>query len=119
MITLTLPLPPSTNHLFATGKAGRRFRTPEYNAWIEEAGWVLASQRPLKFDCRVSVTIEVREPPTNRHEDCANREKASLDLLVRHGVIKSDSQQHVRQVTMGWASDLTDQIRITIRPWEE
>ena len=119
MTILLLPIPPTTNHLFATGRHGRRFRTAEYEAWIKEAGWILASQRPPCFDGRVSIAIEVRDPPTNKLEDCCNREKASIDLLVRHGVIKSDSQHHVRMVTIGWASDLADQVRITIRPWKE
>ena len=58
------------------------------------------------------------EPVLAWVEDCCNREKATIDLLVTHGIIQGDSQHYVREVTMGWASDV-EGIRITIRPWEE
>lgn len=117
-IVITLPLSPTSNNLYATGRNGRRFRSKEYDAWILEAGWALATYRVPKQVGKVSIMIEVREPPTARREDVASREKGAIDLLVRHGIIPDDSQHYVRQVTMAWAADV-EGIRISIRQWKD
>lgn len=117
-IVITLPLCPTSNNLYATGVAKRRFRTREYDAWIMEAGWALATHRVPKQVGKVSIMIEVREPPTARREDVESRCKAGVDILVRHGIIPDDSQHYVRQVTMAWAADV-DGIRISIRQWKD
>lgn len=112
-VVINLPLPPTTNNLFAgTGK--RRYRTSEYNAWIKEAGWRLNTQRPLQTRGAVSLLIEVEEPKTARHTDLANREKACTDLLVKHLVIQGDDQRYVRELNMRWAD--IQGVRVTIRP---
>ena len=110
---LTLPLPPSSNHLFA-GKS-HRYRSPEYDAWRTDAGWELARQRPPHIVGRVSILIEVAEPKTKRAQDVDNRTKALIDLLVTHGIIQGDDQRYVRRVTAEW-SDLPDGVRVTITP---
>jgi Holliday junction resolvase RusA-like endonuclease len=110
---LTLPLPPSTNKLFP-GRA-RRHHSPEYEAWIVDAGWELKRQRPRPVLGRVSLTIEVREPPTKRVEDLSNRLKALEDLLVTHGIIQGDSQRYVRRIVLEWAP--IDGVRITVEPY--
>src|ERR1700754_205360 len=93
-VVICLPLPPTTNNLFAgTGK--RRYRTSEYNEWIKEAGYRLNVQPPPQTRGRVSLTIEVGEPKTGRAMDLANREKATVDLLVKHLVIEDDDQRIV------------------------
>lgn len=117
-IIICLPIPPTSNNLYATGRNGRRFRTQEYETWIKEAGWALATHRVSKQLKPVSILIEVREPPTARREDVTNRDKAAIDLLVKHGILIDDSQKYVRQVTCTWASDV-EGIRITVRPWKE
>ena len=116
MTVILLPLPPTSNNLFA-GNGRRRYRTKEYDAWIKEAGVLLATQRPLKWLGKVSMLIEVREPPTMRAEDCCNREKATTDLLVKHGIIEGDSQHFVRRVIIQWANDIKG-IRVTIERME-
>jgi Holliday junction resolvase RusA-like endonuclease len=112
-VVINLPLPPTSNNLFANAK-GTRYRTPEYNAWIKEAGTLLAIQRPLKTLGKVSLTIEVAEPATKRATDLANREKATTDLLVKHQVIEGDDQRYVRELNMRWAD--IQGVRVTIRP---
>jgi Holliday junction resolvase RusA-like endonuclease len=112
-VVICLPIPPTTNNLFAgTGK--RRYRTSEYNSWIEEAGWQIATQKPPQVYGRVSLTIEVREPKSLHRMDLANREKATVDLLVKHLVIQGDSQFYVRELNMRWAD--IQGVRVTIRP---
>ena len=107
---ICLPMPPSGNGLFP-GRS-RRYRSPEYKAWADEAGWELARQRPVSVTGRVSLLIEVAEPKTKRATDVTNRIKAVEDLLVSHGVIQGDDQRYVRRVTAEWAD--IDAIRITV-----
>lgn len=109
-VVINLPLPPSTNSLFA-GKT-RRYRSLQYEAWLIEAGWELARQRPGKVTGRVSLYLEVGEPKTKRATDISNRLKATEDLLVKHGVIEGDDQRFVRRITMEWAP--IEGVRITI-----
>lgn len=83
-----LPMPPSLNNLFPTGKTGRRFRSKEYEAWIVNApmgrggagahihGAVRAIYRMHFLD--------------KRRRDIANYEKAVSDLLVSRGIIEDD-----------------------------
>jgi len=113
-VVISLPMAPSTNHLFlnAGGRTGR-VRTPEYNAWIKEAGWQLASQRPRQVLGRVSILIEVSDAESTDSWDVANREKATVDLLVSHKVIPGDSKRWVREIVLRWAP--VDGVRVTLR----
>ena len=116
-LVLHLIMPPTTNNLFATDRAsGRRFRTREYKDWVQEAGYLLNRQRPPLVAGKVSILLEVEEPKTARRQDVCNREKAVIDLLVSRGVIQSDDQRHVREVTMRWAP--VEGVRVTVRPCE-
>ena len=109
-------IPPSTNNLFFNKSRGGRSKSPEYVAWIKEAGWLLATQHPKPVLGKVKILIEVAEPETDRHQDVCNREKATTDLLVSHKIIEGDHQKIVREVTMKWAP--IQGLRITITPME-
>jgi len=114
-LIIALPMPPSTNNLFATvGK--KRIRSAEYSGWLLEAGYRLKSQRPPLMAGKVSLLIEVEEPKTARQTDIGNREKAVTDLLVTHRVIQGDDHRFVREITLRWA-DVAG-VRITIRGCE-
>ena len=114
-VVVSLIMPPSTNGLFLNGKPGkRRVRAPEYEAWIKEAGWQLASQRPRQLLGRVSILIEVSDAESADSWDVANREKAAVDLLVSHKIIPGDSKRFVRRIALEWAP--VDGVRVTIRP---
>jgi Holliday junction resolvase RusA-like endonuclease len=105
---LYLPVPPTANNLFPTGKLGRRFTSPEYRAWKDEAGKSLLAQHRSKHPGRVRVTYEVARPlkkdGTQKRQDLGNKEKASSDLLVAHRVILDDSL--IEELVMRWADDL-------------
>lgn len=83
-MTFDLPMPPSTNALFATYQ-GRRIITREYKAWRKLAGDALGAQyaaygapaihKPVALSIRLNL---------NYQSDIANREKALTDLLVEH-----------------------------------
>ena len=114
-LVIALPMPPTTNHLFATvGK--KRIRTVEYVQWAREAGYLLNRQHPPLMAGKVSLLIEVENPKTAHRQDVANREKAVVDLLVSRGVIQGDDQRFVREIILRWA-DVAG-VRLTVRPCE-
>lgn len=99
MISLDLPYPPSTNHLFHNAAKGRS-RTPRYNAWINEALWMVKQQRPAKI-VGVFTLLIVATRPDLRRRDASNLIKPVEDLLVKAGVIEDD---HLAQrVASEWA----------------
>ncbi len=89
----TLPLPPSSNHLFATVN-GRRIKSREYRAWIESAALDVMVQGVRRVASPVKVFIYL-DGKVNLQRDLANFEKAVTDLLVSAGVIENDSLKHV------------------------
>ena len=103
--TLTLPLAPSVNALFANRKTPKkelaiaklkrkqrgRVKTARYMRWITRAGWTLKMQRPPSFSGPVAVTIGV---PLKMPGDLDNRCKATLVLLQTMRVIANDRDVH-------------------------
>ena len=85
---IRLPMPPSVNNLYPTGKNGRRFPSKEYKSWRTEAGYSLLAQRPEKF--KGDVCLFLRFGPRIKNADVTNRIKAVEDLLVELRVIEDD-----------------------------
>jgi Holliday junction resolvase RusA-like endonuclease len=108
-----LPMPPSSNGLFANGKHGGRFKTQRYCDWINEAGVEILRQRPKKLTGPVLLTYEYQEPAGKRKFDLGNREKAVTDLLVSHGIILADDNTVVREIKLKWAPDV-EGCRVTV-----
>ncbi|MCC0013839.1 MAG: RusA family crossover junction endodeoxyribonuclease [Rhodobiaceae bacterium] len=84
-----LPAPPSANALFRNVKGRGRVKTKEYRDWAMHAGWSLRGQGITTIDERCIVLIGVE-----RHSleaDIDNRAKATLDVLVEHGVLRDDN----------------------------
>lgn len=113
-VTFILPLPPSSNSLFANSKRGGRFRTQKYDSWIMEAGAEINRQRPAKLVGPVTLKYEFKEP-SGRKFDLGNREKAATDLLVTHRIIQADDNTIVRGIDLRWADDI-EGVRVTIEP---
>src|SRR5262245_45045193 len=90
MTKIALPLPPSVNHLWRSGR-GRVYRSPKYLAWIQEAGWDLATQRPKPVMGPVSISIAAGRPDGRRRDLDNASFKAVLDLLVVHRILQDDS----------------------------
>lgn len=109
MTKLELPFPPSANNLFANGKKGR-YRTKEYDKWLEVAGLKVQSQRPRPVLGRAFVSIELDDRETG---DVDNRIKACMDVLVKQGVLGGDSKKYVQGVAARWTK--LDGCRVTIR----
>lgn len=99
---IMLPFPPTLNGLYA-GKA-RRYKSPRYKAWLDEAWFQINPQRPLAhFDTPVSIIIHLGRPD-NRKRDVANYEKATTDFLVAANVLKDDALIHSN--TQRWNDDV-------------
>ena len=101
VITLILPLPPSTNSLWI--QAGRkRVISPDYRAWRLIAGSKLEQQlasevaraRPM-VGPPLGVDIAL---PLKMRGDIDNRVKPILDLLVHHDVMADDQHVHALSV---------------------
>lgn len=128
---IDLPVPPSTNDLFANKrekpkdvwgikpakrkKAFGRVKTERYNTWLNAAGWDVKRQRPKKIKGPVSIAMYVQEPRVSR--DIDNCAKAVLDLLVSLNVIEADNNRIVRKLSMEWSSAVTG-CRVAIAPAE-
>ena len=92
MVTLTLPLPPSVNELFAevNGYDGkpRRVTTAGYKAWQTAAAWSIKAQRLPSLDAaRFAVAVRV---PVKMRGDVDNRLKPILDALVSNRLTPDD-----------------------------
>lgn len=85
-MTHDLPLPPSTNSLFATDfKTKRRFISKGYASWKKAAASILAGHKPLAKPYAVHILVNI-----NYTGDVENRLKAICDALVDAGIICDD-----------------------------
>lgn len=109
MARYLVPVPPSTNKLYAT-VGRRRVKAMSYLAWINEAGWEIKSQHPFLIPGQVSVEYVC---PINPKRDLGNFEKGLSDLLVRMGVIEDD--KFITDIRLLWARDI-DKVQITVKP---
>jgi Holliday junction resolvase RusA-like endonuclease len=125
MIVLDLPIPPSTNDLFANVSREQRaaakakgmnlpgrVRTKKYTAWITEAGWMLKAQRQSPVKGPVQIEYQVAE---KTKADLGNLEKAATDLLVSHGMIDGDDPSVVKRIVMAWGD--VPAFRVRVREW--
>jgi len=110
---LRLPYPPTANNIFINVKRGGRVKTPEYRAWITEAGHMLNLQKPIQVKGPAKVLITAVRPD-KRRRDIANLEKPILDLLVAHRVLEDDCL--VESLTLEWVSDNLSGVSVTITP---
>ena len=112
---LTLPMPPSVNAIWRSGRAGKRlrvYRSDKYKSWRSSAGSELKAQRPVPIAGWVRVTISLGL--TKRRSDADNRIKVLLDSLVEHRLIEDDSK--VASVSVAWSSGVpAGRVRIEVK----
>lgn len=97
--SITVPAPTSNNKMYmpvgGKGRGGSRLIiSPEYRTWRESLN-LLEWDSPV-IDGRVFIAIEVR--PGQAMTDKSDSDgfiKASIDCLVRHGVLADDSRKYV------------------------
>lgn len=98
--SITVPVPTSNNKMYmpvggSKGRGGSRLIiSPEYRLWRESLN-LLEWNSPV-IDGRVFIGIEVRPGQTMTDKsDSDGFIKASIDCLVRHGVLADDSRKYV------------------------
>ena len=94
---VTLPIPPSANHLYPTNRQGRRYMSGEYHDWREACHPTIRTMRAAQ---RYPVVVHIRltGQVRNMGRDVANLEKATTDSLVSCGVLIDDKLKCVRGV---------------------
>lgn len=101
MTTLTLPYPPSANHLWRN-VSGKTLKSEEYRKWLALASALVMSQRPKAVRGGYSLTV-IATRPDNRRRDLDNLIKPVSDLLKFSGVIEDDSL--ARSIFIGWSDE--------------
>lgn len=101
MERIELPFPLPVSACFENvPKVGRR-ATQRYKNWINEALWLVKSQKPREFAGEVSVSIGL-VAPDKRARDADNTLKCIMDVLVKARVIRDDSNKYVRRISVQW-----------------
>lgn len=78
MIDIQLPLPPSTNKLWRNRNGSNRpHLSSEYQAWKQEAGWMVQASGVDRIEGEYDIHIRVAK---SMQGDIDNRVKAILDL---------------------------------------
>lgn len=97
-----LPLPPSTNNLFATYR-GRRVKSREYKAWLAAtAPLLLELRRPKSLPAEITAIIFGK---VNAARDLDNFLKPLCDSIVAAGVIPGDSLKYVTRLRISYGGD--------------
>jgi Holliday junction resolvase RusA-like endonuclease len=90
---LTLPKPPTINHLYkitCRGGFPHYYVSDEGSAWFEECGYILKrATKKRDYEGDISLYFHLY---TARTSDLDNVIKATQDLLQKTGVIKNDRQ---------------------------
>lgn len=111
----TIPVPPSTNNLFAT-VGSRRVATTKYLRWQREADMLIMSQRAKQERINPPVQITVTLPQSRQRRDLDNYLKGVQDALVRCHIIPDDSDLIVKRVTAQIGATL--ECEVSIEPFE-
>lgn len=112
--SVTLPIPPSTNHLFFT-KGRRRIKSAEYRAWTSEVLPILRRLARVAPPVEIEVTVCGK---VNAQRDLDNMLKPIGDALVESGVIENDNVRHVTawNVRARLSPIGAPEVRVRLRP---
>ena len=113
MTVVSLPYPPSLNGIFRQHKGARL--SEAYRLWRDEAGWMLAAQRPAPVAGPVAISVGLKAPDKRRRDLDNVGFKAVIDLLVKHQIIEADDSRIVRRIEAEWLPE-GDPCRVEITP---
>ncbi len=124
-ITLDMPIPPSTNRLWRSGrKNGKTFvyQSSTYKLWITQADVLFLQQKkgPIKMlRGPFKMTLHLLRPSNNTRMDIDNRIKAALDYAVRLGLIEDDSYLQYGEFGWGTRDQAPHGCRLTLTSLDE
>lgn len=96
ILRITVPPPPSANHIWRTGRRGRHYRSRNYETWVRLCTLTCRAQ-PVA--CPVVVRIAIHGGKGWRAtRDVDNAIKPIVDLLRHLGVIPDDTTEQVRRI---------------------
>ena len=110
-------LPPTVNHLYRTGRNGRRYKTQAGRAWQRDAAEIISRawrRDPYAGDVELRVYLIAAD---RRKWDIDNRVKAVQDCLQSGGVIEDDRQ--VQRLVLERCLGKTTQTRLELYRWGE
>ena len=85
---ISLPYPPSVNHIWRVGKGGRVHKSKEATAWANDAAWLVKASGVKVIGPYILSVIVHR--PDKRRRDLDNLAKALNDSLQAGGAIEDD-----------------------------
>ena len=112
MVELTLPIPPSANHIWTRTKTGMRY-SDQYRTWIDEAGWIAKAQYPQPFLGPYKLTVQLARPDRRKRDLDNIAFKAINDLLVKLGIVQDDSM--CEMLSARWVSE-GDGVYVRVEP---
>lgn len=100
MICLTLPFPPTINHMYGQ-RGSRKYMKKDGVEFKKQVADIVsdAAVQTLKRPVAVFVTAHM---PDNRRRDLMNLEKILSDSLTSSGVWDDDSQIHDFHIVKSW-----------------
>jgi Holliday junction resolvase RusA-like endonuclease len=111
-VAFVVPVPPSLNSCFVNAAGKGRVRSAEYKAWMDAAGFLLASQRPGRVDGPYQVIIRL---PKEMRGDIDNRGKPLIDLMVKHKITPDD--RHLHKLTIERTPGIASAC-VSVMTWE-
>jgi Holliday junction resolvase RusA-like endonuclease len=114
-ISVMLPLPPPPSRMpnnvwrVVTGRGREDAR---YQAWLDEAGWILRRQMPF-VDVAPPLSVEIAlTPPGRRGRAIDCHVKSILALCRRQNLMRVDADVH--RLLAYWCRDIDDGARVEI-----
>lgn len=111
-ISFTIPMPPSTNHLFKNVKGVGRVKTKAYEDFRLMAIAAIRRQRVHAIPGRVVMVWAVER--NSLQSDISNRLKAAEDSIVKAGIIEDD--RFVTSHFITWAPKANGLAHVQIYP---
>ena len=102
-ISIKITRPFSANAMYTPGF----YKTRQYKAWIREAGKEIMIQRPDKHTGPYRLVLEAGRPDA-RVRDADNLLKPVSDLLVRHQIVRDDSD--AVETVARWVDGMTGMV---------
>lgn len=99
-LNMTLPYPPSGNHMWKHTRQGKHYLTDRARSYYADVGMatyhqqaVIGIDQPIQVQC-------VLYPPDKRRRDMDNAWKVISDALTKAGVWEDD--HFIRKLTLEW-----------------